>query len=263
MRHSIRNRLILTLTALLLCMIMTFWFVNRFFLTSYYEMRKVSLMEGVFGEVDELYRQAAKEAEQEEMSADFANALEGVVVDSGVSLSIFGFIDLYGQIILPNFVFTTSNDRQQERTRERIIEIVDSANQGSMNPFGDLIKEGERYYIYKMYDEKMDAEYLECIGELQNENWLYLRTDYQSMRESAVITNQFVGYIGLIITLCGIVLMFFIGRSFTKPIMRLSDIAKRIAGLDFDAKYEEHRDDEIGALGDSMNILSEKLERRN
>ena len=40
----------------------------------------------------------------------------------------------------------------------------------------------------------------------------------------------------------------------------LSDIAKRMSNLDFNVKYRVESNDEIGELGHSINLLSEKLE---
>lgn len=52
---------------------------------------------------------------------------------------------------------------------------------------------------------------------------------------------------------------FFYARMITKPIVSISRIAKRMAGLDFDARWNENRGDEIGVLGDSLNLLSTNL----
>lgn len=36
-------------------------------------------------------------------------------------------------------------------------------------------------------------------------------------------------------------------------------VAARIAALDFNSRWAQHRTDEIGALGDSLNVLSDSL----
>lgn len=57
------------------------------------------------------------------------------------------------------------------------------------------------------------------------------------------------------------VLSFFVTRRITNPILRLTDISKKMAEFDFDAKYEVKGDNEIEQLGEHMNQLSEILER--
>ena len=54
--------------------------------------------------------------------------------------------------------------------------------------------------------------------------------------------------------------MYFIGVEFTRPILRLSEMTKDISNLNFEVCYDESRQDEVGELGHSINILSEKLE---
>lgn len=62
----------------------------------------------------------------------------------------------------------------------------------------------------------------------------------------------------LVVSLAG---SFFYARFITRPIVSLSRIAGRMAKLDFDAQWTKRRGDEIGALGTSLNELSENLSR--
>ena len=55
--------------------------------------------------------------------------------------------------------------------------------------------------------------------------------------------------------------MIFLSNHYTKPILKLAQIAKKMENLDFDVRYKENRHDEIGVLGHSMNSLSDKLEQ--
>ena len=48
-------------------------------------------------------------------------------------------------------------------------------------------------------------------------------------------------------------------RCITRPIVRLSAIAKKMAGLDFDLECGEQRPDEIGALGRSLDQMAGRL----
>jgi len=55
--------------------------------------------------------------------------------------------------------------------------------------------------------------------------------------------------------------MIFLSNHYTRPILKLAQIAKKMENLDFDVRYKENRHDEIGVLGHSMNSLSDKLEQ--
>ena len=50
-------------------------------------------------------------------------------------------------------------------------------------------------------------------------------------------------------------------RVITRPMVALSRIARKMAMQDFDARWQGTRNDEIGALGESLNLLSENLSR--
>jgi signal transduction histidine kinase len=123
-----------------------------------------------------------------------------------------------------------------------------------------LLESGDNYNLYRIFDDRIGSNYLELFGKLGGSNYVYLRVNYQNMKESVTISNKFIGYIGIVVLLVGALCMFFVGRRFTKPILELADIADKMAKLDFDAKYEVRTSDEIGRLGSSMNTLSGKLE---
>ena len=54
---------------------------------------------------------------------------------------------------------------------------------------------------------------------------------------------------------------FSFARYYSKPLLRISGVAKRMASLDMTWKCEEDRSDEIGVLAASLNEMSERLER--
>ena len=67
-------------------------------------------------------------------------------------------------------------------------------------------------------------------------------------------------YVGIVVVITGIFIMFFISNQYTKPILRLARHAQDMQRLNFSTRYQDVRDDEIGVLGNSMNALSDKLE---
>ena len=58
------------------------------------------------------------------------------------------------------------------------------------------------------------------------------------------------------------IIVSYVSRKFTDPILELNDIAKKMSNLDFSHKYRiKDVDDEINNLGRSINVMSDKLER--
>lgn len=66
-------------------------------------------------------------------------------------------------------------------------------------------------------------------------------------------------FLAAVVALISLMGSFFYARYITRPIVSISRIARRIAALDFDARWTKRRSDEIGALGDSLNLLSDNL----
>ena len=75
------------------------------------------------------------------------------------------------------------------------------------------------------------------------------------------ISNRFLMFVGIVVILAGSILIYFITRHITMPIKRLSELSEKMSNLDFDARYETSRrsTEEIDTLGNSMNVLSERL----
>ena len=56
-------------------------------------------------------------------------------------------------------------------------------------------------------------------------------------------------------------LIWWLSRRLSQPMMELAELSQRMADLDFNAKFVSHQNNEIGFLGQHMNQLSETLEQ--
>lgn len=263
MKHSIRVRLILVLTALISATLFLCWFMNKTFLADYYEMNKKVTLGKMFTEVNKIYNElGSKDTEQKE-DDEISLLLERLGAKKSISLYVF---DLYYNksfgLVWPEYIYPFNmNELQTNQLNEKIREYVFENQVGiTSTKTKELLEKTDEYIICKVYDNRMESYYIEVFGVLDNEAYIYIRSNYESMNESVEISNRFLAYVGFFATILGIILMYFISRSFTKPILELSGIARRMSELEFDAKYAIKRQDEIGILGNSINILSEKLE---
>lgn len=69
-----------------------------------------------------------------------------------------------------------------------------------------------------------------------------------------MIANEFLAYVAVMATVCCAILAIFVSRRITGPILQLTKISKRMAELDFDAKYKPNkRQNEVDELGEHMN----------
>ena len=127
---------------------------------------------------------------------------------------------------------------------------------------GEIIQKNEKYAIKKMRDIKSQITYILLSGTLDNGYLLYVRIPITAIEESVKISNNFLYLMAGITILIAAVIVSFVSRKFTDPILELNKIAKKMANLDFSHKYRiTDADDEINNLGKSINLMSDKLER--
>jgi len=117
------------------------------------------------------------------------------------------------------------------------------------------------YRIKQIDIERVDSSYLYLEGRLPNNDKILIRASVASIKESVYLANSFFFYILIFAAIFGFILTYFVTGKFLNPISELKMMAKRMSELDFTAKYDVKTEDEIGDLGNSINILSESLEK--
>ncbi len=270
MTQSIRTKLIIVMILMMGLVLFALWFMNYTLLSTYYEYNKVSQLAESFFDANKVVNEdeGYVSGNQEMASASQLN-LEIIEQNSSVNLYVFRVLrvqKLVGSVFYQfNYSFDYPNVTETEQkmledlTMNYIYSMYGEEEIASVEG-RKLIQKRKQYTIFKVYDKRIGSYYLELFGGLDSGSFIYLRTNYQSMQENIVVFNRFIGYAGLSVLLLGVILMVFIGNSFAKPILQITDIAKRMSELDFDVKYPVTTSDEIGVLGGSINVLSETLE---
>lgn len=179
----------------------------------------------------------------------------------------------YAQFLYPAYDQDGKNSRAQNIILQQIGEnyaayygLESIGRPNLVNNEGSLIytDRSERYTIRKTRDKRLDSEYLDLVGTIaiEESNYsIYMRSNYESIQESIKLSSRFLLYAAIVAIVLGILMMTFISRGFTRPIVEVSQIAKEMSELRFETKYQGDRVDEIGDLGHSVNVLSEKLEQ--
>lgn len=125
----------------------------------------------------------------------------------------------------------------------------------------EVLVEHENYTVEKNYDSRAKSSYMESWGFFSDNSTLFImQMPLASIRDSVMLSNQFTTYVGILALVMGSILMYFVTRQVTKPILHLASLSERMSHLDFEASYEGDARDEIGILGRSMNIMSDKLQ---
>lgn len=261
MKSSIRYRLIIILTISITVFVSLNIIMNITFLEKFYTHEKINDLIDLHGQVSAMCSEAIDENSIN--SEDIYYSLDSISANNGVTLFVFSLkTDGIWNYYDFSYPAVDSQSVAFKMIKSRLDNYVnDYLGWGRLDGSYQLLGEDKNYDLYKIYDERSGSNYLELFGKIDSSNYVFMRANYQNMKESVAISNKFITYIGMILLLVGALVVFYIGRSFTKPVLELADIADRMSKLDFDAKYEVVSDDEIGQLGNSMNMLSEQLEQ--
>ena len=151
-------------------------------------------------------------------------------------------------------------------TNENFASMINQ-NSNITNRFRVIEKNRQRilYSEENMVIKKIVFNGLNCIllsGELDNGYKLYIQIPISAIEESVRISNNLLLIIGMIAIIIAGIVASYVSKKFTNPILELNVIANKMSKLDFSQRYElTDSDDEINELGNSINIMSEKLEK--
>ena len=266
---SIRTKLILIMIAMLGMTIFIIWTMNIFLLPRYYQYKKVSMLKECYDKANTIVNKDDNYIQGTSGLSDESKlSFEILSANNAANIYVLSMTDIFGNIFYEyDYPDAGSiSDFQKRRIREKTSEYLYILQLESIG--GELegkeqkyIEYNDKYMVSKVMDDHIGSYYIELFGKLDSGFFVYANTNYQGMTENINTFNSFIFYVGLgaIILVAG--LMVFISNSFTKPLLQLTDIAKRMSELDFDVRYPVTTHDEIGVLGSSINTLLETLEK--
>ena len=260
--HSLRLKLICMLAGIAGFTVFSCWFLSMAFLNGYYERSKVDTLGEAYEKSNEFQeRYINAELKQNERDLQF----EILGANAGIDVYIFDLIQMVDRINI-SFQYpdiAAVNSIQRNDLKNKVTEyIIGQETTAGEYQNKQLLRSEQEYEIYKVYDERMGSLYMELIGASDSGSYIYIRANYQSMREGIKIFNKFLGYIAMVAMLASVVMMLGFSKNFIRPIMELTDIAQRMSRLDLDVRYQDtQRYDEIGILGNSFNTMAERLEK--
>lgn len=245
--YSLRMKMTFTLTILIIFTIFLIWLFNRLFFEDYSIYNKIDILDDTYELINKSYKN----------DKDFLNEEEIYNIQR---LSETNNVKVY--VFTESLVWEFPQVEEDGQEYLRIYSYLQDYIFRGINKdiTAEELTNNKHYSIYKLYDRRIDASYVELVGVLDNDYIVYMRTNLESIQESVLIANRFIAFAGTVAIIFGSIIMFYISNKFTKPILELSGIAKKMKDLDFSIEYEVDRNDEIGVLGNCINSLSKELE---
>ena len=141
-------------------------------------------------------------------------------------------------------------------------EIIDSVNiLNSVYNIRSNLVYSQKNILVQRVEESKNNQYLLLRADLDNGYINYIKIQVQPIKETVRISNDLLLIIGVLMIIIAAVIASIIANKFTRPILQLNSITKRMANLDFSQRYRiSDTEDEINMLGRNINEMSDKLE---
>ena len=237
---SVRIKLFLTISLVILGIITFLILVNNFVFGKFYLYSKRQVLKSVYTTVNDYYNNCEE--------GDLSSELEQIAIKNNFDILIRNNQNIN--------VFTSSKDFFS--TLGQMNEMTNKLHIGS----SEVIEKSNNYRIIKIKDTQNGVTYVLLSAKLDNNYLLYIRIPINSIQESVKISNNFLYLMAGFAILIAAVIVSYVSRKFTEPILELNAIAKKMSNLDFSHKYRiTDADDEINNLGKSINTMSDKLEK--
>ena len=237
--RSLKTQMSMVFVGLLICLVAAFMIINGRFLEPYYIRNKESRF-------IELYENLNNVSNDDDWDAKKKN-------DSLLHFAEKNNIS-YLVIEKDNDVHTNVHDKNMLKNQLMGYFLNQAQKESS------VLKSTDNYQITRSWDPWNQNYYIEMWGNLDDGSQFLLRSPVESIKESAAISNRFLLYIGSILIVITVLLIWYFSKRITEPLRELARLSDRMADLDFEAKYTSGGSNEIGELGANFNRMSEKLE---
>lgn len=242
MKHSIRKQFAGIFIGMMAATVIFTWLINRVFLDDYYLAEKQKNLIQVYETLNKAQKAGKLNSET------FYN----------VTLSnLCGRFNINGLVIDIRTQKLTAFGTDEEQSRRQLWDNLIFRDRYSQK----YMQETRNYKMMVVTDKISKTDYVDLWGNLDNGDMFLLRTPLESIRDSVGISSRFLAYIGIASSIISGIIIWFLTKRYTKPILELARISERVAKLDFDAKYSGNQDDEIGVLGGNINFMSEELQK--
>lgn len=240
--YSLRVRFLGAIALAAVIFIAVMIVLNLLFFQTYYMMQKQRHLVHVYQDINNSYNGNITILEDE---------LLEIETNNNIRIKIIG---KYGQ-----YIYDTMFSHERDS---------DGFNSVTQKPYGQAMyffdsEEMEKNgYAFLTVDPTNGAEtdYLSMLGKLNNGDLIILRIPTAALTENRSVNFVFLMISGLVALLVCLVAGYFISSKFTRPIEEMTEVADAVSRLDFSKKYTGSYHDEIGALGRSINQMSDYLE---
>ncbi len=102
---------------------------------------------------------------------------------------------------------------------------------------------------------------IQLVARLGVRRYLVVTQPLEYLRKNVTTASHFFLLVGGFVLLLEFTIVLVLSGTVARPILGLAEVARRVAAQDFSAHFDHRRNDELGLLGDSINIMAASLAR--
>lgn len=241
---SIKLKLWSGMMVVILVVILLLWFFQIVFLEKFYTDIKIST-------VKKRGYQIISQIENSDMS-QIEHKIDGFSYDNNMNIQIINtrretIYESVGGSIADNRVKMNGNIGQGHLSELEFKKVMDN-------------KEIIRSYNHFKFGNKIMMIVLP-IETKDDIVAMIINMPLAPIKDTIYILKRQLVYITIILLIVSTAISFFLARMFTKPILEIQRVTKKIAIGDFSETLELQRSDEIGGLGESINFMGTELSK--
>lgn len=242
MRNSIRLQLFIQVSVIIVICVFVLLVTNSQLLPHYYEYtERESLADAI---------EAVKGLDLNDK--ELSDSVSDIERQHNVNLEIYW---INGQLIYPSWtdlpeeIQSFSDYLEYFSSYQRNVTILEEED------------EGDGVWSQIQQDVNTGVQYLSYVSALDTNRYVQAFTPRSTIELNASIADSLVWRIATVVLIVAFVSVFLYSRKITNPIVDMNSVTKRMANMDFSRKCKVTRGDELGELGDSINQLSDTLDR--
>jgi len=240
MKGSIRTKLFIGVTCLVVFFVSFSIILNSFFLKPYYISQKKNMLIKNTQYIDSIYENNLQEVSFDLEKIERNNAIHITIADSNNNIKYDSMLKR----------LNASSNIKRPSERVNMIEQFDNKE----------LSNGQ--FAFKIAkDLRLNTDFINSCHLLNNGDKLLLSIPLDEITANVNISNKFFMLIGLLTIIIGILATLIYSKKFTEPILKLNEITQNMSKLDFKWKYVVTSKDEIGELGENINFLSQQLDK--
>ena len=256
--HSLRVKITLIILLLISILLLSIGILNNYGLTWYYQNEKVSEIHEAYLKLDNEVKKLSEDGQTVIGESEDSES----VVNERVSNIILDYSNKHNITIALVDSMTNKAIYSSQREGDMLLDRIQEGFIGNKNiKKKDILYKSDNYTII-LHNTQQNSSFIEGFGYCSdNQTIVIMSTPVAGLKESVNISNKFLIYVAVIGFFITVIITFLITKMITSPILQLAEISNKMGKLDFTARYEGKRSDEIQTLGQNMNYMSDRLKK--